>query len=64
MDGGECIKQEDSGDSLPSDRDLPKPLGVRYFGVQIDTINKRLLEYNVRTVCICGPILWFVLYFI
>ena len=64
MDGGECIKQEDSGDSLPSDRDLPKPFWVRYFGVQIDTINQRLLEYNVRALCICGPVLWFVLYFI
>lgn len=64
MDGGESIKQEDSGDSLPSDRDLPKPFWVRYFGVQTNTINQRLLEYNVRALCICGPILWFVLYFV
>ena len=64
MDGGECIKQEDSGDSLPSDRDLPKPFWVRHIGLQTDTINQRLLAYNVHAICFCGPILWFLLYFI
>ena len=60
MDGGECIKQEDAGDSLPSDRNVPKPFWVRHFGLQTDSINQRLLEYNVRFVWICGLIFWVV----
>lgn len=58
MDCGECSKQEDAGDSLSSNSDLPKPFWVRYFGFQTDSINKRLLEHNVRFVWICGSILW------
>ena len=61
MDSGECIKQEDSGDSMPSDRNLPKPFWVRYFGVQTDAVNKRLLDYNVRIVFVCGSLLWAIL---
>jgi hypothetical protein len=64
MDSGDCIKQEDVGDSLPNDCDLPKPFWVRHFGLQTDTINQRLLAYNVRVICLGGPILWLVLYFI
>jgi hypothetical protein len=64
MDSGECDKQEDAGDSLPSDSNIPKPFWVRHIGLQTDTINQRLLAYNVRVVCFCGPILWFLLYLI
>jgi hypothetical protein len=60
MDSGECIKQEDAGDSLPSDRDFPKPFWVRHFGLQTDSINQRLLEHNVRFVWICGLAFWLV----
>ena len=61
MDCGECIKQEDAGDSLPSDSDLPKPFWVRHIGLQTESINKRLLEYNVRFIWLCGAIIWVVL---
>jgi hypothetical protein len=61
MNSGDCSKQEDGGDSLPSYSDLPKPIWVRYFGVQTDTINERLLEHNVFVVCFCGPIIWAIL---
>jgi hypothetical protein len=61
MDGGECTKQEDAGDSLPSDRNVPKPFWVRHFGLQTDSINQRLLEYNVRAIFISIPIVLFVL---
>lgn len=64
MDSGESIKQEDDGDHMFSSKQLPKPFWVRHFGLQTDTINERLLAYNVRLVCFGGPIFWFLLYFI
>jgi hypothetical protein len=64
MDSGECIKQEDAGDSMPSDRNLPKPFWVRHLGLQTDAINQRLLDYNVRIVFVGGSFLWLVLHFI
>ena len=64
MDSGECNKQEDAGDSMSGDSDLPKPSGVRYPCVQVDTITTRLLAYNVRVIWFCCPILWLILYFL
>ena len=64
MDSDSSFKQEVVGDSLPHDSDLPKPIWVRHLGVQTDTINARLLAYNVRLVCFGGPLLWLILYFI
>lgn len=61
MDCGECNKQEDTGDSLSSDIEFPKPFWVRYFGLQTESFNKRLLEYNVRFVWLCGTIIWVIL---
>ena len=57
-DGG---KQESTGDSLSSTSDIPKPIWVRYFSLQTDTINQRLLEHNVRAIFIGIPIIVFVL---
>ena len=58
MDGD---KQKDDGDSLLNNSNVSQPIWVRYFGVQTDTINQRLLAHNVRVICVCGPILWAVL---
>lgn len=41
-----------------------KPFWVRYFGVQTNTINERLLAYNVRSIFVSIPIILFVLFFI
>jgi len=64
MDSDICDKQEDAGDSLPSNSNLSQSFWVRHFGLQTDTINQRLLEYNVRVICFCGPILWLLLSFL
>ena len=64
MDSGERFKQENVGDSLPQHSDIPKPIWVRHFGLQTDTINAQLLAYNVRIICIGTPILWLVLHFL
>jgi len=61
MDGGECTKQEDAGDSLFGFGHLSKPFWVRHFGLQTDSINQRLLEHNVRFVWICGLVFWLVI---
>ena len=52
MDSDEGSKQKSTGDSLSGDSDFSKPIRVRYFGVQTDTINKRLLDYNVHSLWI------------
>lgn len=57
-------KQESLGDSLPNDSDIPEPLGFRHTGLQTDRINERLLAYNVRSLCMCVPIVYIIFYFI
>lgn len=52
MDSESYSDKESNGDNISNDSDLPKPIWVRYFSLQTDTINKRLLEYNVRSVFI------------
>ena len=61
MGNDEGSKQESTGDSLSSTSDIPKPIWVRHIGIQTDNINQRLLDYNARIICFCGPILWFIL---
>lgn len=60
MDCGESSRQESTGDSLPSNSDIPKPSWVRHIGLQTDNINQRLLDYNAYIICVCSPILWFI----
>jgi hypothetical protein len=52
MDSDEDYRQKSTRDSLSSDCDFSKPVWVRHTGVQTDTINKRLLEYNVHSIWI------------
>jgi hypothetical protein len=52
MESDEGSKQKSIGNSLSGDSDFSKPIWVRHFGVQTDTINKRLLDYNVRSLWI------------
>lgn len=59
----DCDKQKDDWDRLSNDGYFPKPIWVRYFGVQTNEVNKRLLEHNVRSLFVCGPIIWFIIYF-
>ena len=52
MDSDEVDRQKSTRDSLSSDCNFSKPIWVRHFGVQTDTINKRLLDYNVHSIWI------------
>jgi len=52
MDSDEGSKQKSTGDSLSVYSDFYKPIWVRHLGVQTDTINKRLLDYNVYSLWI------------
>lgn len=64
MESDEGSKQKKTRDSMSSDSKLSKPIRVRPSSLQIDTINERLLDYNAYIVCCCGPILYFILYFL
>lgn len=61
MDSGESDKQKEDGDYLLSDKFIFEPIWLRHFSLQVDTINKQLLAYNVGVICVGGPILWIVL---
>jgi hypothetical protein len=50
MDSDCYRKKKENGDSQLDDSDLSKPFWVRHFGVQNDSIDKRLLEYNVHSI--------------
>ena len=63
MDSERNGDKKSTGDNQSNDSDFSKPVWVRYFGVQADTINQRLLEYNVRSVWVGVPIVIFVLLF-
>ena len=54
-------KQKNIGDNMPDDSDFSEPPRVRYFGLPLDAVNERLLDYNVRSLCICVPIIYFIL---
>lgn len=64
MDGEEQRNEKGDSDSLSNDSDFSKPIWVRYFGLQTNTINQRLLEYNVRSIYIGIPIILIVLSFL
>jgi hypothetical protein len=61
MDSERNSNEKSDGDSLPNDSDFSKPVWVRYFGIQTDSVNQRLLEYNVRAIFVSIPIILFVL---
>lgn len=61
MDSDSSFKQEDVRNNLSNDSNIPKPIWVRYFGLQIDAINEGLLAHNIRVICFVGPILWVIL---
>jgi hypothetical protein len=61
MDSERNSNEKSDGDSLPNDSDFSKPLWVRYFGLQTESVNQRLLEYNVRSIFVSVPIILFVL---
>jgi hypothetical protein len=50
MDSEGDSDKKSSGDSLPNGSDFSEPPRVRHIGLQTDTINQRLLEYNVRSI--------------
>jgi hypothetical protein len=64
MDSDSCKDEKENGDNQLDDCDLPKPFWVRYFGTQTDSIDERLLEYNVRSIWVGVPIVIFVLLFL
>ena len=57
MDGEGDSKQKSIGHDMSDDCDFSKPIGVRHIGLQVDAINQRLLEYNVRSLWISIPII-------
>jgi len=61
MDSERRSNEKSDGDSMSNDSDFSKPVWVRYFGLQTDSVNQRLLEYNVRAVFLGVPIILFVL---
>lgn len=61
MDSERNSNEKSDGDSLPNGSDFSKPIWVRYFGIQTDSVNQRLLEYNVRAIFVSIPIILFVL---
>jgi hypothetical protein len=64
MDGDSSSdKQESLRDSLPNDSDIPEPFRFRHTGLQTDRINEKVLVYNVRALCFCVPIVYFILCF-
>jgi hypothetical protein len=62
MDSDDKSEQEKTWYDELSDSEFSEPIWVRYFGLQTNTINKGLLDYNVYTICICCPILYFIFY--
>jgi hypothetical protein len=50
-------KQESIGDKFFNDSDISESFRVRYISLQINAINKRLLDYNVRSLYLCVPII-------
>lgn len=64
MDSDEGNKQKENRYFLSSDSDFSKPIWLRYPSIQVESINKRLLDYNAYYVCICAPILWIISIFI
>ena len=64
MDGDESNKQEDTGDSLFSNKQFPESVRIRHISLQINSINQRLLVFNGRTIFLGGLILWAILPFI
>jgi hypothetical protein len=50
MESDSYRNEKENGDSQLDDSDLSKPFWVRYFGIQTDSINQRLLEHNVRSI--------------
>lgn len=64
MDSDERRNEKKNWNTLSSDSEFSKPVWLRPIGLQIDTINEKLLDYNAYIICICGPILYFILYFI
>jgi hypothetical protein len=61
MDCDSCRNEKENGDNQLDDCDLPKPFWVRYFGLQDNSIDERLLAYNVRSIWVGIPIVILVL---
>jgi hypothetical protein len=61
MDKSDNDKQEGDRYTMFGSGQLSKPVWVRYFGFQTNSVNQRLLEYNVRAIFISIPIVLFVL---
>jgi hypothetical protein len=62
MDSDERGDTKKNRNSMSGDSEFSEPIWVRPFGVQIDTINQGLLDYNAYIICVCGPILYIILH--
>lgn len=64
MDSHERSIEKKTRDNEFSGGKFFEPIWLRYFGLQDDAINRGLLDYNAYIICVCGPILYFILYFL
>lgn len=64
MDSESNSDKKSDSNSVSDDRDVPEPLWFRYTGVQVNSMDKRLLEYNVRSLWIGIGIIFIVLCFL
>lgn len=64
MDSDERRNEKKNRYALLGNSKLLKSVWIRPFGLQIDTINEKLLDYNAYIICFCGPFLYFILYFL
>ena len=50
MDSESDSDKKNDSDTMSGDRDVPEPLWIRHTSIQANSIDKRLLEYNVRSL--------------
>ena len=56
--------QRKTRNNVLNNSNILKSIWIRYSSIQINAINKRLLDYNAYYVCVCAPILWFISIFL
>lgn len=64
MESDERGNKKEIRNNLSNNRNVPKSIWIRYIGLSNYVINKKLLDYNAYTLCICSPILYLVFYLI
>lgn len=53
-------EQKKHSDSIPSDGDIPEPIGVRCSSGRSNEIDKFLLDYNGYILCFIAPVFYLI----